>query len=156
MARELVNVYLRELHSNGRSTKNATQSGSLSLHHSIMDVDDNEEGEGRDGGGRRRDRSSYVVMNSVVKSNALLVLGDLCVRYTNLVDRHIGTVYRPVMCLANYSATRTAQTLNIKNFIYHFFYFFFFFDVVTLITNCILLFSVLFCFCLCRRSVARL
>eukprot|EP01041_Mallomonas_annulata_P002902 gene2902-5693_t len=30
--------------------------------------------------------------NSAVRSNSLLILGDLCVRYTNLVDRHIGTM----------------------------------------------------------------
>ena len=29
---------------------------------------------------------------NTVKSNALVVLGDLCVRYTNLVDRHIGSL----------------------------------------------------------------
>lgn len=30
--------------------------------------------------------------NSSVRSNALFVLGDMCVRYTNLVDRHIGVL----------------------------------------------------------------
>src|SRR3546814_2508198 len=29
---------------------------------------------------------------SIVRSNALLVLGDLCIRYTNLVDRHVGAM----------------------------------------------------------------
>ncbi len=27
-----------------------------------------------------------------VRSNALLVLGDLCVRFTNLIDRHVGSL----------------------------------------------------------------
>jgi hypothetical protein len=30
--------------------------------------------------------------NSAVRSNAILVLGDLCVRFTNLVDRHVGSM----------------------------------------------------------------
>ena len=30
--------------------------------------------------------------NPSVRSNALFILGDLCVRYTNLVDRHIGVL----------------------------------------------------------------
>ena len=34
----------------------------------------------------------YVTDNSSVRSNALFVLGDMCVRYTNLVDRHIGVL----------------------------------------------------------------
>ena len=32
--------------------------------------------------------------NTAVRSNALLVLGDLCVRYTSLVERHVGALAR--------------------------------------------------------------
>ena len=60
LAREHINVYLRELHAS-----------SIHLHGTESYDDEN--------------------VNSV-KSNALLVLGDLCVRYTNLVDRHIGSL----------------------------------------------------------------
>ena len=60
LARDHVNVYLRELHS-------------ASTHSHTIDQCEKEN------------------VNSV-KSNALLVLGDLCVRYTNLVDRHIGSL----------------------------------------------------------------
>ena len=49
-AREVINVFLRELH----------------------------------------DTSS--TSHAAVRSNSLLVLGDLCVRYTNLIDRHVGAM----------------------------------------------------------------
>ncbi len=31
-------------------------------------------------------------VSPAVRSNCLVVLGDLCVRYTGLVDRHIGAI----------------------------------------------------------------
>ena len=36
--------------------------------------------------------SNIRTTNPSVRSNALFVLGDMCVRYTNLVDRHIGVL----------------------------------------------------------------
>ncbi len=50
------------------------------------------------------DTSSTTSSMAAVRCNALLVLGDLCVRFTNLVDRHIDTM---AMCLHD-------QDLNIK------------------------------------------
>ena len=67
LARDHINVYLRELHSNNADT--ATNESAM------LDTSTSVEGTA-----------------NVVKSNALLVLGDLCVRYTNLVDRHIGSL----------------------------------------------------------------
>jgi condensin-2 complex subunit D3 len=61
-ARDHVNIFLREIHVTNLNDTN----------NSIVST--------RDSG------------NSSVRSNALLVLGDMCVRYTNLVDRHVGTM----------------------------------------------------------------
>lgn len=61
-ARDHVNIFLREIHVTNLNDTN----------NSIVST--------RDYG------------NSSVRSNALLVLGDMCVRYTNLVDRHVGTM----------------------------------------------------------------
>jgi hypothetical protein len=36
--------------------------------------------------------ASHVAAAAAVRSNALLVLGDMCIRYTNLVDRHVDTM----------------------------------------------------------------
>ncbi|KAJ1404625.1 non-SMC mitotic condensation complex subunit 1-domain-containing protein, partial [Ochromonadaceae sp. CCMP2298] len=36
--------------------------------------------------------SASASASAAVRSNALLVLGDLCIRYTNLIDRHVGTM----------------------------------------------------------------
>lgn len=67
LAREHINVYLRELHSNRQPDPT-----DLNLNGILTSLEG-------------------APVNSV-KSNALLVLGDLCVRYTNLVDRHLGSL----------------------------------------------------------------
>jgi hypothetical protein len=44
-----------------------------------------------------------------VRSNALVVLGDLCVRYTALVERHVPAMAaRLQVLLATYTVTSTA------------------------------------------------
>eukprot|EP01032_Pedospumella_encystans_P013832 gene13832-15908_t len=71
LAREHVNIFLREVslsatnnHANG--TNNAVSTLGAHSHSSTA--------------------------AAAVRSNALLVLGDMCIRYTNLVDRHVDTM----------------------------------------------------------------
>ena len=74
LAREHINIYLRELHAPGHSYDYGK------IDHKI--VPDSE----------KVSRESTICSVNSVKSNALIVLGDLCIRYTNLVDRHIGSL----------------------------------------------------------------
>ena len=75
-ARDMVNVFLRELRVGAVSSQ--TKSSRTSF--------------GGDGvtGLTEPDMDSSGA--HAVRSNALIVLGDLCVRFTNLVDRHVGSM----------------------------------------------------------------
>ena len=86
LARSQVNVFLREV---AQTSSGERGSSSHLVNLSYLCGDSSMV---RDGSMvAREDRHS-----SVVRSNALLVLGDMCVRYTNLVDRHVDTLS---MCL---------------------------------------------------------
>jgi hypothetical protein len=76
-ARQHVNVFLREV-----STKAIIDSADVNAVDStvLRSVDAN----------MTTDSVSTAENAAAVRSNALLVLGDLCVRYTHLVDRHVG------------------------------------------------------------------
>jgi hypothetical protein len=69
LARAHVNIYLREV-----SQKNTGATVADSLNVSSLSA------------------ASHVSAAAAVRSNALLVLGDMCIRYTNLVDRHVDTM----------------------------------------------------------------
>lgn len=78
LARNNVNIYLREVSSSTSASARAdvsTLTADVSHHNrSSTSV------------------ASLVAAAAAVRSNALLVLGDMCIRYTNLVDRHVDTM----------------------------------------------------------------
>jgi hypothetical protein len=73
-ARDMVNVFLRELKStaSGESSR-ASLGADLNSVTALTDPE-------------------FETGAHAVRSNALIVLGDLCVRFTNLVDRHVGSM----------------------------------------------------------------
>lgn len=82
LATKLVNVFLRELNSHEASER------AIAPHAGNEDGEGDAEEEVRQPStkhGKSRDASAVAV-----RSNALLVLGDMCIRYTHLVDRHVG------------------------------------------------------------------
>lgn len=72
-ARDMVNVFLRELKASTTDNTRSSVGGDVT---SITALTDPE----------------YESGAHAVRSNALIVLGDLCVRFTNLVDRHVGSM----------------------------------------------------------------
>jgi hypothetical protein len=91
LAQNLVNLFLREL-----------STSSILQYNTITDINgSNNDVYPYDNGSNHADQT---VNNSImtknynetnlscvaVRSNALLILGDLCVRYTHLIDRHVG------------------------------------------------------------------
>ena len=88
LARENINIFLREI--------NADYQG-------VVDNEpDNEQEERQNSeishltelssGVSKNNQGTFAARHSSVRSNALLVLGDLCIRHTHLVDRHIDSL----------------------------------------------------------------
>lgn len=73
LAREHVNIFLREVSLSATSGSNNNTTSS----HDVSSLGLN---------------SHATAAAAAVRSNALLVLGDMCIRYTNLVDRHVDTM----------------------------------------------------------------
>lgn len=79
LARSNVNIFLREVSSSSSNPVSASAEVSTLT----MEVSHNRS---------TLSAASSVAAAAAVRSNALLVLGDMCVRYTNLVDRHVDTM----------------------------------------------------------------
>ena len=96
-ARDHVNIFLRELHNTNFKilTNNLVGDESSALISNKMEGGSTVSMVGNGNYGDEEKESSISPSlspsdRSSVRSNALLVLGDMCIRYTNLVDRHVG------------------------------------------------------------------
>jgi condensin-2 complex subunit D3 len=91
IARDCVNIFLRELNSDYSTIEHGSSDCNSSLNISSAVC---------------LTKCSPVKSNSfsdaAVRSNSLLVLGDMCIRYTHLVDRHIDTLAR---CMQDHNVT---------------------------------------------------
>ena len=83
LAREHVNIYLREV--SQQRTSGSGTGMDCTLNMSAITARDQLNQSSTS-------QLSLTAAAAAVRSNALLVLGDLCIRYTNLVDRHVDTM----------------------------------------------------------------
>ena len=96
LAANLINVYLRELEYEKHSTIDHNQKKNI-ISSSMNKSFDRQ--------------SNEFTSTAAVRSNCLLALGDFCMRYANLVDRHIGKI---AVCLQVFQSNEFRDVLHVK------------------------------------------